>query len=116
MIRPHVSHDPCQRWGDPAVSGKGISVRVVAEQVWAGERVDVVADEYDLTRGDVLVACWHAGRVGLPGKRGYRPTRLWPGRWRGWSDQVDRVLARAKTDEDYARIPDPPDKRGTGEG
>ncbi len=113
MTRPHVSHDPRQGWGDPVVSGRGTKVASVAELVWVGERVDDVADEFGLTRGDVLVACWHAGRVGLPA-RGRRPSLLWPQRWGEWAGRVDRLLARAETAEDYLEVPDPPDRAGTG--
>ncbi len=113
---PHVSVSPRQRFGDPAVSGKGISVAAVVEQVWAGASIAEVCHDFGLTRGDVLVACWHAGRAGLPGRSGNRPTRLWIGRWGEWSRSVERALTYAESVEDYDAIPDPPDRAGAGGG
>jgi uncharacterized protein (DUF433 family) len=57
-----VQVDPLHRWGEPQV--KGINVDSIAGAVWAGESVATVADEYDLTEADVLVACWYMGRHG----------------------------------------------------
>lgn len=62
----------------------------------AGEDLEVVADEYGLTRGDVLVACWY---LGLYGTRRHR--RL----WKAWATAAHEQMWHAV---DYDRIPDPP--------
>lgn len=95
--RPHVRVDPAQRWGQPAV--KGISVDAIVGMVLAGEGVATVAYEYDLTRSEVLVACWHAG---LYGDKRHR--RL----WKAWArDVAGPVLWKAEPAL-YDTIPDPP--------
>jgi len=87
--RPHVRVDPAQRFGRPNV--KGVPVDAIADAVWVGETVEVVADEYGLTRPDVLVACWWAGK--------HEP------RFRRWSEEVAGKLWRQEYD-----VPDPPCK------
>jgi uncharacterized protein (DUF433 family) len=107
--RPRVTVDPGVRFGAPAV--KGVSVEAIAGMLWAGESVDVVADEYGLTRAEVIVAAWYAGQYGLPGKRRrLAATPLWRRRWGKWAESVNGDLWRAST-VDYDKIPDPPDHR-----
>ncbi len=60
--RPHLRVDPGVRFGDPCV--RGVSVYDIAGMLTAGETVAVVADDYSLTRADVLLACWFLGRHG----------------------------------------------------
>lgn len=86
----------------------GIPVASIVGRVWAGEPVAVVAEDFDLTRDDVLVACWFAGSHGLPSNRraALAPSRLWRVRWGRWAGEVDGVLCSPSVDQD--RIPDPP--------
>lgn len=69
--RRPVTVDPARRFGRPCIGL--LDTDSVAGMVRAGETVDTVADEYDLTPDEVLVACWFEGRFGS--KR-----RVW-GRW-----------------------------------
>ena len=94
--RPHVRVDPAQSWGQPAV--KGVSCEAIAGMLLAGEDVDTVADEYGLTRADVLVACWYLGRLG---PRRYR--RLWA----VWAGEAHQLMWRSDS-VDYGTVPDPP--------
>lgn len=106
-VTPFVSVNPAMRWGQPCVNGTRLPVDAVAGMVWA-EGVDVAADQYDLTRADVLVACWYAGTYGLPGRReSLFPVRQWPKRWGAWADSVAGALWKV-TEVDYDAVPDPP--------
>lgn len=96
--RPHVRFDPAQCFGYPMV--KGASVEAVAGMVWAGEPVDVVAEDYDIDRADVLVACWYMGLHG---------SKKWRKRWRDWVLTAHERMWWASTC-DYTSIPDPPDR------
>jgi hypothetical protein len=85
--------DPAVRFGRPHIGG--ISAEVFAEMVGAGEDVDVVAEEFGVGRGEVLLACWWVGMDG--------PAR-WQKRWRAWAERAHRRLARGE----YDQIDDPP--------
>lgn len=95
--RPHVRTDPAQRFGQPAV--KGISVEAIGSMVIAEQNVTTVADEYGLTRGDILVACWWLGLYG---------SKSWRRLWRDWANgTAGPAMWRAAT-VNYDDIPDPP--------
>lgn len=105
--RPYIAVDPAMRSGQPCLNGTRLTVEAVVGLVWAGETVATVADEYDITRADVLVPCWYAGVVGLPGRRGLHPTRSWRDRWGAWAAQVhDALWSTSALDVDA--VPDPP--------
>lgn len=108
--RPHVEVDPSVRYGAPTVVGR-VRVVDVADLVWAGEPVVVVMEEHNLTRVEVLVACWYAGTHGFPGRTGM-PSRVWRQRWGTWADKAGLVLWRA--DGDTGTIPDPPARTAAG--
>ncbi|MEU7617700.1 DUF433 domain-containing protein [Micromonospora rifamycinica] len=78
--RPAITIDPAVRFGLPSVGG--VTTEDVAGMVWAGEPVDAVADEYHLTRHQVLLACWWEGTSG--GRRR---------QWREWADAAHPTLA-----------------------
>lgn len=94
--RPHVRIDPAQAFGQPAV--KGVGVEHIAGMYLAGESIATVADEYGLTRADVLVACWYQGRYGSP---------RWRRLWREWAETAGAAMWNTRT-VDYDQIPDPP--------
>lgn len=98
---PHVRTDPTRRFGRPTV--RGISVDAVAGMVWAGEDVETMADEYHLTRPDVLVACWWQSTYGP-----YRYRHA----WRGWLRASEAEIAR----DEWDKVPDPPGSEDTDEG
>ena len=103
--RPFIGIDPAMCSGQPTVNHTRLSVDAVTGMVWAGESVDQVADEYDITRADVLVACWYAGTYGLPGERRkvLAATRWWRERWGKWAEQVSGALWKSQ----YDAVPDP---------
>jgi uncharacterized protein (DUF433 family) len=94
--RPHVKVDPAQSWGRPAV--KGVSCEAIAGLIIAGEELAAVAEDYGLTRADVLVACWY---LGLMGTRQYRR------RWKAWAEDAGQHMWAASA-ATYDEIPDPP--------
>lgn len=99
--------DPSMRFGRPHV--KGIPVDAIVGMLSAGESVATVADNYDLTRADVLVACWYVGAFGLP-----ESPRRWRTALREWATGAGQAMWNTKTC-DYEAIPDPPigdDKEG----
>lgn len=98
---PYVSVDPAMRFGRPCVNNTRLSVEAVAGMVWIGESVDEVADEYGVTRPDVVVACWYAGKFGTS------ESKRWRKRWGKWADEVHDELWHSRYD-----VPNPPDKNG----
>jgi uncharacterized protein (DUF433 family) len=96
--RPRVEVEPGIRFGYPHV--RGVSVEVLGGQVFAGDSVDEVADDYPyMSRGHVLLACWYLGMHG---------SKAWVRRWRMWAVDVYVLLARDRPD--YSAVPDPPTK------
>lgn len=91
-VDPVVTVDPAVRFGFPAI--RGISTDAIAGVVWAGESLATVADEYDVTREEVLVACWFEGTHG---------ERKWRKRWGAWAEQVHGEFSNSRYD-----VPDPP--------
>lgn len=76
--RPVVTIDPAVRFGWPHI--KGVSCEAIASAFWAEGDAGAVADDYGLTRHELLVALWHeathgAARAEFPG-------------WRVWADEV----------------------------
>lgn len=120
---PYVWIDPARRSGEPCISGTRTPVEHVVECVWDGG-VDLAAHAYQLSRAQVLVACWYAGAYGVTvlhgrqtnaGRADYRPhyrerfREPWRARWRDWAESVAIPLWRV-SEIDYDAIPDPPSK------
>lgn len=80
MTRPVIVIDPAMSFGAPQI--KGISTEAIAGMVWAGEDFATVADEYGLSRHEVILACWYEGSAGV-----YRR------QWKSWTNAVFRALA-----------------------
>src|SRR6478672_9529166 len=93
-----ITVDPAKNFGQPSING-GPAADVVAGMVWAGDPPQAVADDYDISRAAVLVACWYVATYGT------RPQRR---RWKTWADEWAGSLAHG----DYDRIPDPPNRTG----
>lgn len=107
---PFIAVCPAMRSGQPTINGTRLPVDAVVGLVWA-QGVDVAAEDYDLTRADVLIACWFAGSYGLPGRReALFPVRLWPKRWGAWAVEVHQALWSV-SNVDYEAVPDPPTMR-----
>lgn len=73
--RPHVVIDPAVAYG--AATIRGVPTGAVAGMVRAGETLATVADEYDLTLCEVILACWFEGTHGRYRKQ-----------WKAWADAV----------------------------
>ena len=93
--------DPGRMSGAACVGGTRCSVDAIADSVWI-EGVADVMHGWDLTRGQVLNACWYAACYPLgPSKpNGGR----WRKRWGAWAEQTHGLLWNHKYDE----APDPP--------
>lgn len=105
MTRPVVTVEPGVGFGRPTV--RGISVEVLAGMVWAGDSVDELAEQYEITRYEVLVACWFQARHGHFGRG--RDDVAWKAAWRPWLEAVEEPLWRGQ----YDQVPDPPHKEET---
>lgn len=93
--RPFVAHDPAMKGGQATVNGTRLTVENLVEHVWSGWTEQQLRDGWDLTRGDILVACWFWANHG---------GRTWKRRWGSWSDEV----YRARSAEDFAAVDWPP--------
>ena len=96
QLDPHVRTEPGRRWGGPHING--ISVEAIGGVVLAGESVAAVAEDYSLTRPQILVACWW-----LATHDGSKATRQ---HWADWAQVAAPLLAASRPD--YDAIPDPP--------
>jgi len=101
MTRPFVSIDPAMQSGRPCVSHTRLTVETVAVYIWGGYTPEDVAEEFDVTPADVLVACWYAGTYGIPGSWD------WRARWGKWAEDVHENLWHGRYD-----IPMPPSEKG----
>lgn len=65
MIRlaPRIIVDPRIRSGRPVIEGTRVPVEVVVGHVGAGMSVEAVAEEYGITREDVLAAISYAAQA-----------------------------------------------------
>jgi uncharacterized protein (DUF433 family) len=62
-VFPGISMDPDVRFGKPCLSGTRIDVATVVGALAAGETVDTVAEEYQLSVAQVLAALSYAAHV-----------------------------------------------------
>lgn len=62
-VFPGISMDPDVRFGKPCLSGTRIDVATVVGALAAGETVDTVAEEYQLSVSQVLAALSYAAHV-----------------------------------------------------
>ncbi|MFF0822498.1 DUF433 domain-containing protein [Micromonospora haikouensis] len=99
---PVIEISPRVRFGHPHL--RGIPTDAVAGMVWAGEAVETVCDEYDMTRHEVLLCCWWEGSQGE-----YRR------QWKTWATEAQPMLGGWVKPFDLAAIPDPPSRAEMGE-
>jgi uncharacterized protein (DUF433 family) len=97
---PVIVVDPRRQFGRPLIGGT--STETIADMVAAGDSVDVVCDEFDLTRHQVLLACWHEGLQGTDGRRRRA--------WHRWANDAHAMLGGHMKPFDLDAIPDPPVK------
>lgn len=94
--RPIIAIDASVNFGRPQI--RGISTEAIAGMVMAGEGVVTTADEYGLTRHEVVLACWWEGFQGR-----YRR------QWKTWADRVHPPLGGWEP-LDVDALPEPPDR------
>lgn len=58
MSDPVLTIDPKRQFGRVCIEGTRVPAEVVAQCVAAGDSVDETADDYGITRDQVLLACW----------------------------------------------------------
>lgn len=92
--RPRVTVEPCVRFGYPHVGG--VPVDSLAGSVLVGSSAAETAEDYDLRREDVIVACWYLARHG---------PRAYKRRWKVWLAEVETELWHGRYD-----VADPPSK------
>lgn len=95
--RPVITIDPALRFGCPHI--KGISTDAIAGMVRAGESFATVADEYDLSVHEVILACWWEAQ----------PAPRYRREWRQWADSVAPALGGWEP-LDVEAIAEPPAK------
>ncbi len=95
MTRPRIVVDPAVRWGRAILDGTSTATVDVAGMIAGGETVATVCGEYDVTRHQVLLACWHQAI-----------NEGWD-HWRSWAFEVHPVLASGSPAQVDA-LPDPP--------
>jgi uncharacterized protein (DUF433 family) len=62
-LAPRIVADPSVRSGRPVIRGSRVPVDVVVGQMGAGLSAEQVAEEYGITREDVLAALTYAATV-----------------------------------------------------
>jgi len=62
-LAPGIIVDPTIRLGRPVIRGTRVPVDIVVGQLAAGLSVEQVAEEYGISREDVLAALAYAARV-----------------------------------------------------
>jgi uncharacterized protein (DUF433 family) len=61
-VAPHIVTDHAIRKGQPVIRGTRVPVAIVVGRVGAGESIEAVADDYGITRDDVLAALAYAAK------------------------------------------------------
>lgn len=76
--RPYVRVEPGLLFGQPTVGLQRISVEQMADYWWeTGDSLAHMQANWDLTRGDLLVAWWFRAQYG---------GRVWKRRWGAWAE------------------------------
>lgn len=60
---PHITVDPNVQFGKPVIAGTRVPVEVIVGHMAAGDTVEQVLDQYNLTREQVLAALKYAAKV-----------------------------------------------------
>ena len=100
-----VTFSPGMRSGEPTINGSRIPVDLIGQLVWHGDGAKDVADDYNLTREDILVACWFLGTYGVAGRTERSVVgKVWRKRWETWARVNHGHMWRG----DFDAVPDPP--------
>lgn len=105
---PILTIDPKRQFGRVCIEGTRVPAEVVGEAVAGGDSVDDVARDYDVTREQVLLACWwYAVYVEGHGKFTKAVRAAWLGGdyEASWATRALRVLGG----HDPGPLEDPPE-------
>lgn len=107
--RPTIVTDPAIMGGAPCIAGTRVPAAAVAVAVAMGDGVAGVAADYDLTRGEVLLACWWIVTVRRWTGLTPRDQRDIVGSWGYWAGDVHGSFAGREGAWGLDDIPDPPE-------
>lgn len=62
-IFPGVTVDPNVQFGKPLIAGTRIPVEIIVGHIAAGETIDQLIAQYQLTREDILAALKYASKI-----------------------------------------------------
>ena len=93
-----ITISPGMRGGNPTISGTRLPASSVVGAAWGGGIEEPQSRWPYLNRETVLVACWYAGRYGLPGEPKYRK------RFGEWAHEFDDAMWAGR----FGEVPDPP--------
>lgn len=107
---PHVWVDPARQSGKPCIAGTRIPTASAARYVWDGPGVAGALKAWpDVTRGQILVACWYEAVHGSGGTdAGMRLV------WARWAELAGEAMWSAEVA--YDTIPDPPSREEVAGG
>lgn len=91
-----VSVHPGVYSGEPTIEGTRMPVALIAEVYWA-HGLDEIVRGWDVSKREVLVACWYMGR--------HSRSRIWRSRFHAWSLVADEALWHSS---DWWKCPMPP--------
>lgn len=60
---PQIAVDPAVQFGKPVISGTRVPVEIIIGHIAAGDTLEKVMKEYDLTRGQILAALKYASKI-----------------------------------------------------
>ncbi len=95
---------PGRQSGQPCVGGHRIPVDMVVDMVWWNGVRDAMR-AWELTRGEVLAACWYAAEINVV-RLGQSRRGPWRARWGAWAEDAHGALWKG----DYKAVADPPSK------
>jgi uncharacterized protein (DUF433 family) len=96
-VSTYVSVQPGMKSGVPCIAGRRLPTELIASMYVAEGGWEVVADRYEITRDDVMVACWFEARYGRSKRRRKA--------WAGWLADVEGRLWES---QDWTDVPFPP--------
>lgn len=106
--RAVLTIDPRRQFGRVCVEGTRVPADAIAKNVAAGDGVDRVADDYQITREQVLLCClWYSWEC-LSIRRNFE--RKVAKAWDKWADEALYVLGGHKP----GPLADPPEIDGQG--
>lgn len=114
MNNTTITISPFNMSGEPTLGDRKIAISTLADHVLTFG-VDATCTDYEISRAEVLVACWFLGSYGITtvqvrGKHSATPLyrvaqdRRTIKKWRKWAEKNAAALRNG----DYDNIPNPP--------